>query len=115
MRVQHDALRSDRLTASADADEEAVEVVFPGFLDLGSRDEHVVEEQFFSATSVVRSNPSDAALTVRSRNRFLERHEDAGFAVLSGAPNQELEAEHRLAEPAPPLTGWGAPAAARLP
>ena len=52
---------------------------------------------FFSATSRFRSKPSDAAFFGQVGNRFLERHEDAGFAVLRGASDQKLQPEHRLA------------------
>ena len=95
--VQHDALRPDLLHGIGDANEEAVEVVLPGFRNLDSRDEHVVEEQLLLGHQRRQVEPERCGVDGQVGNRFLERHEHAGFAVLRGASNQKLEAEHRLA------------------
>ena len=46
-RVQHHALRADRIDGAADADKQALEIVFTGFGDLALIDVDVIDNQFF--------------------------------------------------------------------
>ena len=64
--VQDDALRADRVDGVAQADEQALEVVFAGLLDLAALDADVIEASFLSATRSSRSKPSDRTFLVSS-------------------------------------------------
>ena len=114
-RVQDDALRPDPLDRVGNANEEAVEVVLAGFRNLAARDVHVVQEQLLVRHQPVQVETERRGVLGQVRDRFLERHEHAGFVVLGGAPNQELQSEQRLSGTGAAADQRGTPAWATLP
>src|ERR1035437_9820492 len=94
--VQHDSPRPDLLDSVGNSNEEAIEVILAGFRNLASRDGHVVQEQLLLRHQPVQVETQRSDIRGQVRDRLLERHEHAGFVVLCGAPNQELQSEQCL-------------------
>ena len=84
--VEHDALGADRVDRVAEADEQALEVVLAGLLDLAALDvRRSRRRSFFCATSSSRSKPSERTFCGQLLGRLLEGHEHARLAELGGA------------------------------
>ena len=82
-RVEHDALGADRVDRMAEADEEALEVVLAGLLDLAALDADEVERELLLPLPACRGRSrASARSSASSVGALLERHEDAGLAEL---------------------------------
>ena len=83
-RVEHDALGADRVDRVAEADEQPLEVVVAGLLDLAALDAHVVDDELLRARPASsRSKPSERTFCGQLLGGLLERHEHAGLVVLA--------------------------------
>src|ERR1700675_3869906 len=94
--VQDDSLRPDPLDCVGNSNEEALKVILAGFPQFAAGDGHVVHEQFLVRHQPVQVETERSDILGQIRDRFLERHKHAGFAVLGSASNQELQSEQRL-------------------
>src|ERR1700674_4340554 len=107
--VQDDSPCPNLLDSVGNSDEEAIEIILPGFRNLAPRDVHVVQEQFLIGHQAIQVETQRSGVLGQVRDRFLERHEHAGFVVLCGAPNQELQSEQCLSGTGASADKSGAP------
>ena len=95
--VEHHATRADRVDGMAEADEQALEVVLAGLLDLATLDPHVVDQQSLlgdQARYVVAERGDIGSEVFRA---FLEAHQHAGLAKLPRTVDQEGHGKERFA------------------
>ena len=95
--VEDDAPGADRVDGVAQADEQPVEVVLAGLLDLAALDLDVVERKQVPGDQVVEVEAQRADVLDELLGPLLEAHEDAGLAVLGRAADEELHGHQRLA------------------
>ena len=96
-RVEHDPLRPDLLDGVVEPDEQALEIVIAGFLDLAALDAHIVDDELLvgdQARHVVAERGDVGGEIVGG---LLEAHEDARLAVERHAVDQEGHGEQGLA------------------
>jgi hypothetical protein len=96
-RVEHHALGAHRVDRHPQPQEQAFEVVFAGLVDLRRLDVNVVDRDFVVGDQLVEVEAERAHVLREILLGFLERHEDAGFAELLGAAQQEFHGEQRFA------------------
>ena len=65
----------------------------------GSLEMHVLKSEQMTAPQALQVEPQGPGVLHQVLGGFLERQEDAGFAVLEGAADQEFHGEQRLATP----------------
>ena len=109
-RVEHDALRPDLLDGVVEPDEQALEIVIAGFLDLAALDAHVVDDELLvgdQARHVVAERGDVGGEII---GRLLEAHEDAGLAVERAPLTRNVMPNRVLPQPAAPQMSVGRPA-----
>ena len=95
--VEHHALGADGVDGVAQADEQAFEVVFAGFFNLGAVDVHVVEAQHLAGLQVLQVEAQRSHVGGQLLAGFLEGHEHARLVVLLNAAHQKLNAHQGFA------------------
>ena len=83
--------------ACCQPDEQALEVVLAGLLDLAALDTHVVDRELLLCLELLQVEAERGDVGGELFPRLLERHEDARLAVLGGPAHEELHGEQRLA------------------
>jgi hypothetical protein len=96
-RVQHHPLRADALDGVIQPDEQSLEVVVAGFLDLAAVQLHVVYDQPVAGDQPVEVVAQGCDVRREVDGVLLEGHEDAGFVMLLRARDQEGHGEQGLA------------------
>src|SRR6185295_18591193 len=91
------ALGAHALHRVVEPDEQALQVVLAGLLDLAALHPHVVDGQLLPRLQRREVEAQGRHVGGQLLGRLLERHEDAVLAVLEGAADQELHGEERLA------------------
>jgi hypothetical protein len=97
--VEHDALRPDRVDRQAEPDEQPLEVVLAGLLDLVPLNVDVVDGELVLADEVVEVVAEGADVLGEFLGGLLEGHEDAGLVVPDGAFDEEFDPEKGFAAP----------------
>ncbi len=83
--------------AKAKRMKQALQVVFPCFLNCAAIDEDIVECDFLALNESRQIEPNRLEVLDQVIFSFLKRHEHAGLFVLRCATDQKLHAEHGLA------------------
>ena len=96
-RVQHHPFGADRIDGKAQADEQPLQVVVAGFLDLAALDEDVVDGELLFALQVRQVKPQGRDVSGELLGGFLKGHEDAGLVELHRPPHQKLHAQKSFA------------------
>src|SRR5579884_870075 len=78
-------------------DEEALQIVFAGLLDLAAFDPHVIDDEFLGCDQLVDVEMQGSDIGREILASLLETHEHAGLAEARRAVDQEGHAEQRLA------------------
>ena len=81
--VEDDPLGADGVDRVPQADEQTVQVVLAGLLDLVGLDPDVVQRELLARRERARVEPERREIQRQIFDRFLERQEHAGFAVLA--------------------------------
>src|SRR5262249_8522322 len=76
---------------AAQADEQALQVVLAGLLDLAALDADVIDEQLLLLGEAVEVEAEGADVLGEFLGGLLEGEEDAGLAELGGATDEELQ------------------------
>ena len=84
--VERHPFRPDGVDGKAQADEQPLQVVFAGLLDLGRIDMDMVDHHLFLVDQAVYVKPEGCHVFREVRGRLLECHEDARLIVLGGPP-----------------------------
>ena len=95
--VEHHALGADLLDGVFEAHEQALEIVFAGFLDLAAIDVDVVDDELLLRDQRVEVIAERAHVLREFRGVFLEGHENARLRVLLRAVHEKADAQKRLA------------------
>ena len=96
-RVEHHALRADRVDRMARSDEQALEVVFAALLDLRALDADVVDHQLVLTDQPLEIEAQRRHVRRQLPGGLLEAHEHARLVVLEDAAHQEFGGEQGLA------------------
>ena len=109
--VQHDALGADRVDGVAQADEQPLQVVLAGLLDLAPLDAHVVDARASCRRPAGRGRSRASATFLASSSAVSsKRHEDARLVVLASPRGRGTPcASSVLPQPALPQTSVGRP------
>ena len=106
--VQHDPLGPDRVDGVAEADEEALQVVLAGLLDLAPLDAHVVDaSSFFCSTRSSRSKPSERTFLVSSSAVSSKAMKTPGSSYSMAPVTRNSMPSSVLPQPALPQTSVG--------
>jgi hypothetical protein len=95
--VQGDALGADRVDGVTEADEQRLQIVVAGLLDLAALDVDVVHGQLPAADQVVQAEAQGADVLAQLLGGLLEGHEHARLAVADRAVYEELHRQQGLA------------------
>ena len=95
--VEHDPLGADRVDGMAEADEQALEVVLAGLLDLAALDVDEVERDLLLPHQLVEVEAERAHVRGQLGRALLEGHEHARLVHRRRAADDELGREHGLA------------------
>ena len=106
-RVEHDPLGADRVDGVAEANEQPLEVILAGFLDLAALDADVIDGELVSATSRPRSKPSEATFLASSSSVSSKEMKTPGSPYSSAPSHKEVRANSVLPQPAPPQISVG--------
>ena len=79
------------------ADEEAVEVVFPGLLDLASLNVDMVDQKPFGGSEAIEVKPQGGHILGQFLGGLLKGHEDPRLIILGSAPDEKLHGKKSLA------------------
>src|SRR5262249_41724459 len=96
-RVEHDTARADRIDRVAQADEQALEIVVAGLLDLVALDAHVIEDDPLLADEPGEIEAEGRDVLSQFVGALLEAHEHARLIELRRAMDQEAEGKQCLA------------------
>ena len=95
--VEHHAFGTDGIDGEAEADEQPLQIILAGLLDLAALNADMLEHEFFLGDELVQVEAERADVGGEFRGVFFEHHEHARLAELRGPPHQKLHREHRLA------------------
>ncbi len=107
--VEHDPLRPDGGDGVPEPDEEPVEIVLAGLLDLAALHLDVIERELPLRRQGVEVEPERGHVPGQLEGALLERDEHPGLAEPRRPVDQELHAEERLAAPGRPADQRGPP------
>ncbi len=79
-----------------ETNEEAFEVVFAGFLDLGAIDDDVVDDHLAGVDERIQIESERRDILGEFLGVFLKAHQNAGLVVTHGAVDQKADPEERL-------------------
>ena len=96
-RVEDDPFCPDRINRMFKADEEAVEVVFPGFFDLASLNADMVDQKSFGGSETVEIKPERGHILGQFLGGLLKGHEDPRLIELGSASHKKLHGKEGLA------------------
>ena len=96
-RVEHDTLPAHRVDGEAEPEEQPLEVVLAGLVDLRALDAHVIDRELLFLDQAIEIEAERAHVLRQFFPRLLEADEDAGLAELRRTAHQELGREQRLA------------------
>jgi hypothetical protein len=106
---RHDPLGADRVDRVAEADEQALEVVLAGLLDLAALDVDEVERDLLLPHQLVEVEAERAHVGGELGGALLEGHEDPGSPSSVAPRTMNSAASIVLPQPAPPQTSVGRP------
>jgi hypothetical protein len=95
--IQHDAPGADLPDRVIETHEEALEIVFAGFLDLAAVDVDVIDEELFLLAELVEVVSQRAHVGGELLRVLLEREQHAGLAVAQRAFDEKADAEEGFA------------------
>ncbi len=98
-RVEHDTTGADRVDRVAEPDEEPLEIVVAGLLDLAALDADVVEDDFLVLDQSRKIEAQGGDVLRQLIRAFLEAHEHARLVESSRAMNEEADSEQSFAAP----------------
>ena len=96
-RIEHDALGTDRVDGEAEPNKQPFEVVLAAFLNLAALDADVIDGELTFGDQRIEFVAERGDVADQVLSAFLEAHEDAGFAVLNGAVDEERGREQGFA------------------
>lgn len=95
--IEHHTFGSDGIDGVAEADEQPLQIILAGLLDLAALNVDMLEHEFFLGDELVQVEAERADIGGEFRGVFLEHHEHARFVKLRRPTHQKLQGEHRLA------------------
>src|ERR1700722_976844 len=96
-RVESDALGADRRNRVLQPNEQALEIIFAGFLDLAAFDGNIVHREQLPLDEIIEVEPQGSDVAFELLLVLLEAHEDAGFVVVARPAGDEFHGQLGLA------------------